>query len=166
MASASKDGEFIDRLLERTGNHAIRGSTSKFGRRALKEIISTAKKGSAVTFVPDGPRGPALKLQGGVVACAQLTGLPIIPIHYECEPAWRFEKAWDRVKIPKFFCTLVYGWGAPIQVPRRMSEAEFEAKRVEVERAMQALVQDCKTRLMEARSGKSASPKAQPVESR
>ena len=38
------------------------------------------EKNYSVAITPDGPRGPAYKVQEGIVYLAQMTGRPIIPI--------------------------------------------------------------------------------------
>lgn len=140
MISASKDGELAARFVSRPGHVCIRGSTNRYARRALKKLIKMGKEGKKnLVIPPDGPKGPYRCVQDGVVGLAQLTGLPIIPFHYNASRQWQLpEKAWDRHKFPKPFATLVIGWGDPIDVPRQMTPAEFTAKIQEVEEAMLA----------------------------
>ncbi|MBI3394707.1 MAG: lysophospholipid acyltransferase family protein [Spirochaetia bacterium] len=143
MVSASRDGEFTARLVEAFGNKTFRGSTSRGGRAALKGILREMKHGTPAALVPDGPRGPAFKVQGGVVMCAQVSGAPIIPFHYEATRQWVLEKSWDKHRIPKPFSTMVVSWGAPIFVPREMTEAEFENMRLHVEAKMMENMRFC-----------------------
>ncbi|MBX7059157.1 MAG: lysophospholipid acyltransferase family protein [Leptospirales bacterium] len=143
MASASKDGEYIVRYMRRAGHYAIRGSSSRFGRRALKRLITLGRKGVPICIIPDGPRGPALELQGGIVTCAQITGLPIIPCHVEATREWVVEKAWDKHRIPKPFATLVVRWGPPIFLNREGGPETFEKNRLMVEAAMLDNLRQC-----------------------
>jgi lysophospholipid acyltransferase (LPLAT)-like uncharacterized protein len=82
MVSRHKDGELISRLLKRFGIGSARGSTTRGGMSALKEIIRLARKGHSIAFSPDGPRGPRYVAQMGVIQAAAVTGLPIYPITY------------------------------------------------------------------------------------
>ncbi|MDZ4724919.1 MAG: lysophospholipid acyltransferase family protein [Leptospira sp.] len=136
LISESKDGDFINQVVLRFGNTSIRGSSSKGGPKALKAMISHLKKGLSVAFTPDGPRGPALIVQPGLIAAAQLTQAPIIPFHYECTKQWILEKAWDKHRVPKPFTTFVVSYGDPIMIPRNLTENEFESERLRVQNAM------------------------------
>ncbi|TGM24901.1 lysophospholipid acyltransferase family protein [Leptospira levettii] len=136
LISESKDGDFINQVVHRFGNSSIRGSSSKGGSKALKAMIQHLKKGLPAAFTPDGPRGPALIVQPGIIAAAQVTQVPIVPFHYECSKQWILEKAWDKHRVPKPFTTFVVSYGEPIYVPRELNEVEFENMRLKVEEAM------------------------------
>jgi lysophospholipid acyltransferase (LPLAT)-like uncharacterized protein len=82
MVSRHRDGELISRLLKQFGIGSARGSTSRGGMAALKEIIRLARQGHSIGFTPDGPRGPRYVAQMGVIQAASATGLPIYPITY------------------------------------------------------------------------------------
>ncbi len=138
LISESKDGDFINQVVLRFGNTSIRGSSSKGGSKALKAVIIHLKKGLSAAFTPDGPRGPALIVQPGLIAAAQVTQAPIVPFHYECTRQWILEKAWDKHRVPKPFTTFVVSYGDPIYIPREMNEVEFENQRKLVEEAMLA----------------------------
>ncbi len=136
LISESKDGDFINEVVHRFGNTSIRGSSSKGGSKALKAMILHLKKGFSAAFTPDGPRGPALIVQPGLIAAAQVTQAPIVPFHYECSRQWILEKAWDKHRVPKPFTTFVVCYGNPIYIPREMNDEEFETQRILVEKAM------------------------------
>ena len=80
IISLSRDGEYIARLVEGWGYETARGSTSRGGRAALKGLVEAARAGRTLAITPDGPRGPRQQLQPGVIAAAQKTGLPIVPL--------------------------------------------------------------------------------------
>lgn len=82
MVSRHKDGELISRLLAWFGIGSARGSTTRGGVMALKQIIRLARQGHSIAFSPDGPRGPRYVAQMGVIQAAMATGLPIYPITY------------------------------------------------------------------------------------
>jgi lysophospholipid acyltransferase (LPLAT)-like uncharacterized protein len=82
LISQSKDGELIAQTIEWFGAGAIRGSSSRGGSMAMREIIRAARERMSFAFTPDGPRGPARVASEGVVYAAQMTGLPIIPIAF------------------------------------------------------------------------------------
>lgn len=129
MISSSKDGEYIARVVRHFGNFAIRGSTSRGGVSALKAMIRHLKKGNAAAVTPDGPRGPAFKVQGGLVTSAQIAGVPIVPFHYECTRQIIAQKSWDNHRIPLPFTTFVVSYGNPIFVAPDLDPDEFEKQR-------------------------------------
>ena len=135
LISASRDGEFITRVVHRFGNTSIRGSTSRGGGKALKEMILHLRKGLSAAFTPDGPRGPAWIVQPGLILSAQLTQVPILPFHYECTRQ-KIARSWDEHRVPLPFTTFVCSYGPPIHIPRELSPEEFEETRLVVERAM------------------------------
>jgi len=46
------------------------------------ELSSWAERGYDLAVTPDGPRGPCYVVQDGVMALAQVTGLPIVPFSF------------------------------------------------------------------------------------
>ncbi|MBE7436916.1 MAG: lysophospholipid acyltransferase family protein [Spirochaetales bacterium] len=151
MISSSRDGELITRIVKHFGNLARRGSTSRGGLRALKQIIGVIKGGSAVAITPDGPRGPALKVQGGLLTIAQQSGAPIIPFHYECTRQKIALKAWDKHRIPLPFTTFVVRYGDPVYVPRTLSSEEWDGKLQEIEYHLLENMKICRTEVRRLR---------------
>jgi lysophospholipid acyltransferase (LPLAT)-like uncharacterized protein len=82
MISQSKDGEYIARVFDWYGVDSARGSSTRGGSAALRELIRAARAGKNIVFTPDGPKGPARIAQPGVIAAAQATGLPVIPVAF------------------------------------------------------------------------------------
>ncbi|HEX2832119.1 MAG TPA: DUF374 domain-containing protein [Thermoanaerobaculia bacterium] len=82
MTSRSKDGEYMARVFDWYGVTSARGSSSRGGGVALRELVRQARSGKNLVFTPDGPRGPARVAKDGVIAAAQMTGLPILPMAF------------------------------------------------------------------------------------
>ncbi len=82
IISQSKDGEAIARVFDWYGVDSARGSSTRGGSAALRELIREAHQGKNIVFTPDGPKGPARVAKLGVVYAAQATGLPIVPIAF------------------------------------------------------------------------------------
>ena len=123
LISASKDGAFLAAILQNFGVEAVRGSSSRRGAQAMLEMASWAERGYDLAVTPDGPRGPCYAVNEGVMALAQVTGLPIIP--YSCRLRWKFRvKSWDRFQIPVPFSRCEMTFGEPIRVPRHTTDAE------------------------------------------
>jgi lysophospholipid acyltransferase (LPLAT)-like uncharacterized protein len=82
MISRSKDGEYIARVFDHYGVESARGSSTRGGSAALREMIRDARAGKNIVFTPDGPKGPNRIVKEGLVVAAQATGLPIVPIAF------------------------------------------------------------------------------------
>ncbi len=84
LISRHRDGEIIARIIARFGFRTVRGSTTRGGVRALRELIRIGRSGADLCVTPDGPKGPAQVAQAGVVELAKVTGLPIVPVTFSC----------------------------------------------------------------------------------
>ena len=82
MSSRSKDGDLSAGVFERYGVECARGSSSRGGSSALREMIRRARNGRNIVFTPDGPKGPRRVAKDGVIFAAQATGLPIVPVAF------------------------------------------------------------------------------------
>ena len=85
MLSQSKDGEYMAHAFAHYGAESARGSSTRGGARALREMIRAARAGRNIVFTPDGPKGPARVAKDGVVVAAQMTGLPIVPMAFAAQ---------------------------------------------------------------------------------
>ena len=141
MVSASRDGGLLARVLEHFSVEPVRGSSSRRGPQALREMISWAERGYDLALTPDGPRGPCYQVQDGVVSTAQLTDLPIIPVSYHLN--WKFRpKSWDRFQVPLPFARCRIRIGDIMRVPREATESERETLRQRLEETMKAITED------------------------
>jgi lysophospholipid acyltransferase (LPLAT)-like uncharacterized protein len=141
LVSASKDGALLAAILGRFGVKQIRGSSSRRGPQALLELTSHARNGYDLAITPDGPRGPRYVVQQGVIALAQITGLPIIPVTCNTQRKVCL-KSWDRFQIPLPFsrCELILN--EPIRVPREADETKREESRNKLETCLRQSSQD------------------------
>lgn len=140
IVSHSIDGEIIAGILRLFGVNVIRGSSYKGGNKAFREMISVVKDRGSVFITVDGSRGPAFKVQGGVIHLARLCGTPLLPITYGADRPIVM-KSWDRFIIPRPFSRVVVIYGEPIYVPRDISEEEIEEKRMELEKRLNEITE-------------------------
>ena len=141
LISASRDGGVLAHIVELFGVQPVRGSSSRRGRQALLEATTLVESGCHVTITPDGPRGPCYSIQEGVIALAQLTGAPIIPVSNHV--SWKFTlKSWDRFQVPLPFAKCEIRVGPPILVPRDATAEAREKLRLELRRRMDAITRD------------------------
>ena len=76
----------------RYGFDIVRGSSSRKGAARSAAIGRVAGAGHVVGIIPDGPRGPAYRLAGGIVYLAQKSGAPVVPMNMEFSQLLAVEK--------------------------------------------------------------------------
>jgi len=137
LCSPSGDGQIIADVCSRFGMTPVRGSSSRRGAQALVELAHQVKLGKDIGITPDGPRGPVYRMHSGVIKLAQLSGAPLLPLHVTYERAIRMP-TWDEFMLPLPFSKVRLEIARRITVPRRMTEAECEAQRLNLENIMRA----------------------------
>jgi lysophospholipid acyltransferase (LPLAT)-like uncharacterized protein len=141
MVSASKDGGLLSIVLDNFHVQAVRGSTSRRGRQALLECTTWIENGRHLAITPDGPRGPCYSIQEGIIALAQVTGVPIVPVSTYVR--WKISlRSWDRFQIPLPFARCDIRLGPALRVPRDASEAERALLREQLRERMLSITTD------------------------
>lgn len=141
LVSASKDGGLLARVMELFNVEAVRGSSSRRGAQALRELVAWSERGADIAITPDGPRGPCYVVRDGVIAAAQLTGRTIVPATYHLN--WKIRlKSWDRFQLPLPFAVCSITTGRVMRVPREATEAERETLRQQLEAELRAITKD------------------------
>ena len=136
LASQSRDGELVARIVERWGMAVVRGSATRGGRQALRGTYrAITKNRSSPTMIPDGPHGPLHEFKVGVAVLAQMAEAPILPLGFATRRVWRL-RSWDRLQIPKLFSRITVVVGEPERVEREVAGEALEARRIELERAL------------------------------
>jgi lysophospholipid acyltransferase (LPLAT)-like uncharacterized protein len=138
-ASESRDGEIQAGILKRFGFDVVRGSSKRKGDRALLGLVSGLRKGKDLAIGVDGPRGPIYEAKQGVLYLAGKLDKQIVPVTTSAKSFWILEKIWDKYLLPKPFTRGIVLYGEPIIV-NGISEIELEAKRKELEAALNRLM--------------------------
>lgn len=138
MVSASKDGEYIARVAELLGFETVRGSSNRFGVRALKGLVRHVQQGKSGGLVADGSQGPPLKVQPGVVLVAAKSGIPVLPLVWAAE-RYKVVRSWDCSVIPLPFSPVVLEYGKPLYVASDLNAIRLEEYRLELEQSMLAM---------------------------
>ena len=99
LTSSSKDGDILAGVMANLGMGSVRGSSSRRGSTAIRELTALLESGIDLAITPDGPRGPKYSLGPGAVFLAHKSGIPIMPIHARFHHAIRL-KTWDNFIIP------------------------------------------------------------------
>jgi len=129
LISSHGDGELIANAMKRFDFHPVRGSSSKGGVEAMRELVRLGRKNSDMAITPDGPRGPAEVVKQGVAHVARVTGRPVLPLSFSSSRFRRFD-SWDRFLLPYPFSRGVFVWGEPLYY-RKGEELELFRRRIE-----------------------------------
>jgi len=147
MISQHRDGELIARAVRPLGIEAVRGSSTRGGRGALRKILQAYQQGASLAWTPDGPRGPRRVAKSGVIHTARATGAMIVPV----AAAARWQRrlgSWDRMIVPWPGSRLVFVVGAPIRVAHAASPEDVEAARATLERELERVRIDAERRIV------------------
>jgi len=135
LVSPSDDGGLAKIALRKFRYEVVRGSLSRRGATAMREMLSLLQDGKQLVLTPDGPRGPRHSINSGAAWLARATGIPIIPISVGVDRAWRF-RSWDRMCIPKPFAKLSVHHGDPIFIERDATDEALEARSEQIRTEM------------------------------
>jgi lysophospholipid acyltransferase (LPLAT)-like uncharacterized protein len=139
MTSQSFDGEYIARFIQRFGSGAARGSSTRGATGAMVEMARLMRAGCPTAFTIDGPKGPRYVAKMGSVLLAKKTGHPILPFTIAAAKFWEVNKSWDRTQVPRPFTRARVLIAPPIYVPAEADEALLNAKRDELQAALDSL---------------------------
>lgn len=140
LISASRDGDLVSIIVERFGHGTVRGSTSRKGVIALRQLVDALAAGTNVLITPDGPRGPIYEVNQGIIFVAQKSGARVVPMNMEFSRAWRL-KSWDRFFVPRPFSSVRVVFGKLHHVERTSSPEQFETERLRLQDAMMSIVE-------------------------
>jgi lysophospholipid acyltransferase (LPLAT)-like uncharacterized protein len=135
LISQHADGELIATVCQELGFRVIRGSSTRGGTEALRQMLRAARRGAHLALTPDGPRGPRRQVQAGVIYLAAKTGLPIIASGIGFQNPWRL-RSWDRFVLPRPWCRATLVTADPIAIPADLDTEGLEHYRQLVEEAL------------------------------
>ena len=135
IVSLSRDGEIANFVSTRFGLPCVRGSSSRGGIAARKELIQLLTDGKSIALTIDGPRGPRHKAKPGCIDLSIQSGFPIVPLSCVTKNCWILNKSWDKTRIAKPFSKIYLIYGPPI-FP---DEKNFDEQIVQLEIVMMNL---------------------------
>lgn len=144
LASRSRDGELLARIMAKLGGKSVRGSSgrmdgrNKGGSSALRQLARAAEGGWHPIFTPDGPVGPPDKVKPGVIFMGAMTGRPIVPLGFAATRSFRLP-TWDGTIVPLPFAKLVVSYGEAMEIPPGIDDAGLEAHKAELESRLAAV---------------------------
>ena len=140
LISASRDGDLLADVIQRFGYDVVRGSSSRLGASAVRQLTEVLAGGRDVVITPDGPRGPAYELGPGIIFLAQKSGAAVLPMNLEYSHCWRLG-SWDRFIVPRPFAKVRILINPPHRIRATATSEEFESERLSLQRIMMALVE-------------------------
>lgn len=146
LISWSRDGEILSRLMRGFGLRVVRGSSSRGGAAAIRQLARLLRDDRAeVGLAPDGPRGPRYVAQPGAVLLAKLGRAPIVPVGFGASRCTRLS-SWDEFIVPHPFARVAVVFGEPIRVEASVSRGELEGYRRELETSLQRVTREAERR--------------------
>lgn len=144
LISRHRDGEINARAAEKLGIETIRGSGAhngefhrKGGAVAFTAMLDALAEGYNVALTADVPK--VSRVAGmGIIKLAQHSGRPIYPIAIASSRRIELDN-WDRSAVNLPFSRIAFCGCGPFRVPRDADDATLEAKRQEVETALNAM---------------------------
>lgn len=114
LISPSVDGEVAALVVRRIGGHVIRGSSTRTGAHALRNIyMAMREQRISPVITPDGPRGPRWEFKPGAIYLARISGAPIVPMAFAAARVKIF-RTWDCFVLPLPFSRVVIAIGEPV----------------------------------------------------
>ena len=145
LVSPSVDGEIPAQIASARGAKVIRGSSTRTGAQALRDMYQIiAKEGVSPVTTSDGPTGPIFKFKPGAVMLSQMTKAPMVPIACAAKSAW-YLGSWDRFMVPKPFTKIVVAVGEPVSVDK--TEKDLSPVQIQMEEAINGLMVQAKKTL-------------------
>ena len=141
LTSQHRDGQLIKKIASYFGFCFVTGSSRKGGAKALRQMVNHLSGGNCVGLTPDGPRGPRMRVQEGIITIAQLSGAPIVPITFSINNGTALN-SWDRFLVGFPFGRGIFIWGEPIYVDRHASKEVREQARHGLENQLLKMTKD------------------------
>lgn len=140
LISRNRDGDFIAPMVRRWGYEVVRGSSSRGGSAAMREIVRQLEAGRSVALTPDGPRGPRQKMKLGPLRAAMKAGVPVIPVSGGATRG-AFFGGWDRFLVPAPFALCPIAFGDPMWIATGAGEKEVETTARAIEATLNRLTE-------------------------
>ena len=106
LISNHRDGKLIELFMRVLGISAVKGSSTRGGRSAYRNLGKVLEQGGHISITPDGPKGPRRRLKRGAFQLGKThPEVRTVLFAYAATDYWRV-KSWDRCMIPKPFATV------------------------------------------------------------
>lgn len=154
LISPSADGDMATKMFSGEGVHIIRGSATRGGAQALREIYTVIRKQKVSPIVtPDGPTGPIYQCKPGVAMLSQLSRAPLLPLSYAGSRVWQL-RSWDKFMLPMPFSSIVIGIGPPLIVDANLATDNFAPACHQMNQRLNELSAQCQAQITALADGK------------
>jgi len=113
LLSSHRDARIVGVAARLRGVELVQGSSTRGGMAAYRQLLRCLQRRQAVCITPDGPRGPAQQVKGGVIQLARQSGCAVVPVTWAGSRQRRL-RSWDRSVLPLPFGHHVMQLGAPL----------------------------------------------------
>lgn len=141
LTSEHYDGDLMGRTIEWLHFGHLKGSSSRGGAKAIRQLVAVLKKGFDVGLTVDGPKGPRGVVKQGAVEVSRITGCVIIPISNTAEKRYLFN-SWDRFQLPLPFSRVTVSHGIPVVVKTGADADEREKARELLQKRLNEITAD------------------------
>ena len=114
IISPSDDGKIIGFIAQKFGFKIIYFSAYKKSLKAIRQSLEVLEVNKRLAIAGDGSRGPAFKLQRGVIYLASKSKTPLIFLDCKSKLAITFNKIWSKFQLPMPFSKIVVKVNAPV----------------------------------------------------
>jgi lysophospholipid acyltransferase (LPLAT)-like uncharacterized protein len=97
---------FLEAFYGWSGIYSVRGSSSRGGTKAIRDLVRKLKDGHDIGITPDGSRGPCYRAKAGGILVAKLSKVPLLLVTFEYGRHFQLN-SWDRFVIPFPFSTVL-----------------------------------------------------------
>ena len=136
----------MGRIITWLGFGHLKGSSTRGGARALRDLSKVLRNGLDVGLTVDGPRGPRGRVQQGAIELSRMTGSAVVPVSNAGRPRKLF-RSWDAFQFPGPFAKVIVAYGDPFLVPAGATEQEREHYRRRLEESLMRLTAELDTLL-------------------
>ncbi|MEL7496780.1 MAG: lysophospholipid acyltransferase family protein [Planctomycetota bacterium] len=127
LCSMHRDGEWVNQTALSSGMHVVRGSSSRGGATAVRQLRENIHF-SSIVITPDGPRGPRRVMAPGPIYLASKLQVPLLPVGVAISNPHRLN-TWDQFAIPKPGSRIRVILGPKVRLPKKLKRDELERKR-------------------------------------
>ncbi|MGI9517226.1 MAG: lysophospholipid acyltransferase family protein, partial [Pirellulaceae bacterium] len=137
LVSQHRDAEWLVETADFLGFNAVRGSTTRGGSAAIRQLKRQCSKSSLV-LTPDGPQGPRRQMAMGPIFLASRLQMPLVPVGIGYDRPWRLN-TWDRFAIPRPFSRARIVTGPKIRLPKNLGREAMEDCRIKFQTLLDEL---------------------------
>ncbi len=132
LVSPHNDGRIAASFLKKVGFGIIDGSSNDGANVAAINLLRSLEKDEAIAIIPDGPRGPRMKMNISPLYFAKKSGKALFGATYSIEHSI-VAKSWDAMLIPLPFCRGIVHVTQPYYIPADATDEDLERYRQQIE---------------------------------